>query len=112
VTGLRSWEVWWVDFSPQVGSEQAGLRPAIIVGSSMILDVNRRLAPVVPCTTTHRGLPIHPPVRLGDRESYAMCEQLKSISVQRLRRRHPASLTPDEISRIQFVLRQVLDLDL
>lgn len=30
---LAPWQVWWVDFDPQLGREQAGLRPAIVVST-------------------------------------------------------------------------------
>lgn len=38
-----------------------------------------------------------------------MCDQLKSISRQRLVRRHPTALQPEEIDSIKFVLRQMID---
>ncbi|WP_114452335.1 type II toxin-antitoxin system PemK/MazF family toxin [Halopolyspora algeriensis] len=29
-----SWQVWWVDFNPQVGHEQAVLRPAVVLSTA------------------------------------------------------------------------------
>jgi mRNA interferase MazF len=63
---------------------------------------------VVPCTTTDRGLPFHPSVDLG-RPSFALCDQLKSISRKRLVKRHSARLTGPEVDTIKFVLRQMID---
>lgn len=108
-TGIAPWQVWWVDFNPQVGREQAGLRPAIVVGTALACQLPNQLAFVVPCTTTDRKLPFHPAVTSLDRPSYALCDQLKSISRQRLMRRHSARLQPDEIDAIKFVLRQMID---
>lgn len=87
MTGLpavRPWQVWKVSFDPQVGSEQAGIRPAIIVGSTTMCDVaGRRLALVVPCTGTDRGLAWQPRIMLA-KPSVVMCEQIKSVSRARL----------------------------
>lgn len=107
--GVGPWQVWWVDFNRQVGRAQAGLRPAIVVGTSFACQLPNQLAFVVPCTATDRGLPFHPAVTSLDRPSYAMCDQLKSISRQRLVRRHSAQLQRAEIDAIKFVLRQMID---
>lgn len=106
---IAPWDVWWTDFDPQVGREQAGLRPAIVVGTAFACQLPNDLAFVLPCTTTDRQLPFHPPVTSLGRASFAMCDQLKSISRKRLARRHRARLQPDEIDSIRFVLRQMID---
>lgn len=106
---VAPWQVWWADFDPQVGREQAGLRPAIVVGTSFACQLPNQLAIVVPCTTTDRGLPFHPQVASLGKPTFALCDQVKSISRQRLRRRHPARLAAEEIEAVRFVLRQMLD---
>jgi mRNA interferase MazF len=81
-------EVWLVDFGEPVGSEQAGRRPAVIVSADPLNDSRAGVTIVVPLTTTHRGLPSHIEVdkrRSGlDELSYAKCEDVKSVSEQRL----------------------------
>lgn len=106
---IAPWEVWWTDFDPQVGREQAGLRPAIVVGTSFACQLPNQLAFVVPCTATDRDLPFHPRLASLDQPTFAMCDQLKSISRARLRRHHPAQLRPEDIASIKFVLRQMID---
>lgn len=86
---ISPWEVWDVEFNPQVGSEQAGIRPAIIVGSFTMCEVaGRLLALVIPCTTRDRGLAWQPPIMLR-KPSFVMCEHVKSVSRERLIRRLP-----------------------
>jgi mRNA interferase MazF len=106
---IAPWQVWWTNFDPQVGREQAGLRPAIVVGTSFAGQLPNQLAFVVPCTTTDRKLPFHPQVTSLAQPTFAMCDQLKSISRKRRMRRDPAHLQPDEIDLIRFVLRQMID---
>jgi mRNA interferase MazF len=108
--GISPWEVWDVDFSPQIGSEQAGIRPAIIVGSATMCDVaGRRLALVVPCTTRNRGLTWQPEIQLRQ-PSVAMCEQIKSVSRDRLIRRWPAPRrVPDDVrDQIRWTLQNLI----
>lgn len=106
---IAPWQVWWTDFSPQVGREQAGERPAVIVGSALACRLPNGLAIVVPCTSTDRGLPFHPVINLDGRPGVAMCDQVKSISTERLVRPHRARLSAEEIETIKFALRQMID---
>lgn len=106
---VAPWDVWWTDFEPHVRRDQAGLRPAIVVGTTFACQLPNGLAVVVPCTTTDRGLPFHPRVHGLDRATFALCDQVKSISRERLVRRHPATLEPEDVETLKFVLRQIVD---
>jgi mRNA interferase MazF len=105
---IAPWQVWWTDFDPQVGREQAGLRPAIIVGTALACSLPNGLALVVPCTSTDRGLPVHPRIVLDGRAGVALCDQVKSISIERLASRHRAVLTEVEIDSIKFALKMIV----
>lgn len=107
---ISPWQAWWVNFDPQIGREQAGQRPAIIVGTAFACRLPNRLAFVVPCTTTDRGLPFHPRVTAFERETFAMCDQLKSISRDRLLRPHPTVLTQRDIDAIRFAMTRMIDI--
>lgn len=81
-------EVWLVDFGDPVGHEQSGRRPAVVVSADPLNESRAGIVIVVPTTTTHRGLPSHVEIdqnRSGlDELSYAKCEDVKSVPVQRL----------------------------
>ena len=81
-------EVWLVDFGEPVGREQSGRRPAVVVSADPLNESRAGVLIVIPTTTTPRGLPSHveiDPVSSGlDEVSYAKCEDVKSISEQRL----------------------------
>lgn len=94
---VAPWQVWAVRFDPQVGSEQAGTRPAVVIGSPLMCDLMRRLVLVVPCTTRDRGLAWQPALTLAE-SSWVMCEHVKSISRERLVRRLPYEV-PDGVRR-------------
>jgi mRNA interferase MazF len=88
VRTVRRGEVWLADLEPTRGCEQSGERPVLVVSTDPFNQGRARLVVAVPFTTRERGLPIHVEVRPPDgglREvSFAMCEQIRSIAVDRL----------------------------
>ena len=84
----RRGEIWLVDFGEPIGREQAGRRPAVIVSADRLNESAAGVVIVVPCTIAQRGLPSHielDPASAGlDEVSYAKCEDVKSVSDQRL----------------------------
>jgi mRNA interferase MazF len=84
----RRGEIWLVDFGVPIGREQAGRRPAVIVSADLLNESGAGIVIVVPCTTTRRGLPSHIELDAAssdlDEVSYAKCEDIKSVSDERL----------------------------
>jgi mRNA interferase MazF len=80
--------VWLADFGEPVGREQSGRRPAVIVSADSLNESRAGIVVVVPITTTYRGLPSHIEIDKDssglDEVSYAKCEDVKSVSEQRL----------------------------
>lgn len=76
----------WVRPDAAVGREQAGRRPAVVVAGVDYLDTVDTLAIVVPVTTVDRSWPNHVPLEeVGlDRPSWAMTEQVRTISRERI----------------------------
>ena len=109
----RRGELWLVDFGDPVGREQSGRRPAIVVSADRLNESRSGVVIVVPTTTTHRGLASHVEIEPSssglDEISYAKCEDVKSISEQRLIARLGAvsDTVTFEIARI---LRFLLDI--
>jgi mRNA interferase MazF len=81
-------EVWLVDFGDPVGREQSGRRPALVVSADLLNESRAGVVVVVPLTTAYRRLPSHIEIDRGrsglDDVSYAKCEDVKSVSEQRL----------------------------
>lgn len=79
----------WVSPDATVGRGQAGRRPAMVVSGEGYLAAVRDLAIVVPITSVDRGWPHHVRVSGGGLKaaSWAMTEQVRAISRQRIARR-------------------------
>jgi mRNA interferase MazF len=106
-------EVWLVDLNPVRGHEQAGTRPALVVSAD---DFNRGAAGlviIVPMTTRERGIPLHvsvdPPEGGIKRRSFIKCEDVRSVSEQRLVRRFGV-VSQETVALVADRLRIVLDL--
>lgn len=88
---IRQGDIYLTDLSGYVGSEQSGLRPAVIVQN----DIGNRYSPttiVVPLTSKQKpSLPTHTILTPGDcgikEKSVALCEQLRVIDKSRLKKR-------------------------
>jgi mRNA interferase MazF len=84
----RRGEVWLVDFGDPVGREQSGSRPAVVISADRLNESRAGVVIVVPTTTALRGLPSHVEIEPNgsglDEMSYAKCEDVKSVSTQRL----------------------------
>lgn len=109
----RRSEVWLVDFGDPVGREQSGRRPAVVVSADPLNESPAGVVVVVPITTTYRGLPSHVEIDQGgsglDEVSYAKCEDVKSVSEQRLISR--LGVVGDEVMfQATRALRFLLDL--
>ena len=111
---VRRGDVWLADLEPARGREQTGERPVLVVSTDPFNQGRSGLVVAVPFTTRRRGLPIHVEVRPPDgglRDvSFAMCEQVRSLAVERLGPRPFGSVPPAVLRAVEDRLRLLLDL--
>ncbi len=68
-----------VSFSPTIGSEQAGYRPAVVI-SNETFNKHTNLLIVLPITNTNNGFPLHVTLDEGcETKGFILCEHIKSI---------------------------------
>lgn len=109
---LAPWQLWLVDFGQPIGHEQGGLRPAVVVGSTMHCRFPIDMALVVPLTARDRGLDHH--VRIDspesglNRPSWARTEEIIAVSTQRFARSTPlGTASAIEITELSEWLREM-----
>ncbi|MEX1288029.1 MAG: type II toxin-antitoxin system PemK/MazF family toxin [Acidimicrobiia bacterium] len=106
-------EVWLVDFGEPIGREQAGTRPAVIVSTDALNDGPAGVVLAIPITSVRRGLPSHIEIEPGesglDHPSYAKCEDVKSVSEERLVDRLGV-VGPEPLFEMGRVLRYLFEL--
>lgn len=82
---IRRGEVYYIENSFQtVGSEQRPGRPAIIVSNDMNNEFSSTVEAVYLTTQPKTNLPTHVSIHSLKRDSIALCEQITSISVERI----------------------------
>jgi len=81
---VKQGDIILLDFSPTIGSEQKGKRPAVVVSNNDFQKLTKKFAIVVPITSTRRNkFPLH--VKLDNRtntQGDIMCEQIKMIDTE------------------------------
>lgn len=106
-------EIYSVDLGRPIGHEPAFRRPAVVVSVDILNNGPGGLVVIVPITTTGYGLRSHvelEPQGTGpDHTSYARCDQLRVVSVERLSARLGA-IDLEAMGLIDRALRFVLDL--
>lgn len=112
---MRRGEVFDARLDPVEGSEQAGIRPVIVISRDAINEASPVVV-VVPCTTfkgERRTYPSQVLVRAPEGglrvDSLVLCEQVRAIAKTRLRSRRGA-LSRDTMRRIERAIMITLDL--
>ncbi|AYD88930.1 type II toxin-antitoxin system PemK/MazF family toxin [Actinomyces lilanjuaniae] len=83
----RTGELWWAAPDSSVGREQAGRRPVLVISGAHYHEAVTTLVVTVPVTSIDRGWPNHVRIPRGGRlpqDSFAMTEQVRTISRKRL----------------------------
>ncbi|BAC88572.1 glr0631 [Gloeobacter violaceus PCC 7421] len=80
--------MWLADLDPTRGREQAGRRPCLVVSADPLNRGPAQLVVVLPITSRDKGIPFHvglePPEGGVTVRSFIKCEDVRSISTQRL----------------------------
>lgn len=100
---LMQGDIIFINFDPQIGHEQRGRRPALIVSNNTFNSFTG-IAVVCPITNTNREIPIH--VSLDDRTKTTgavMCDEVKSLDI-RMRNAEFVEKVPGDI------LAEVIDI--
>lgn len=109
----RRGEIWYVDWSPGRGSEQTGLRPAVIVQTDAA-NRNARYPNTIILTISTKGkaVPFHVPIDPSQenglqKQSFVKCEQIMTISKERLIR-CIGRLDEGQVKAIEAAIQRVL----
>jgi mRNA interferase MazF len=86
----RQGEIWDAYLDPTVGREQGGRRPVLVISPDRFNSAASELCMVLPLTTRDRGIRVHLPVMPPEgglkQPSFILCDQLRTVSHERLKR--------------------------
>ena len=112
---MRRGEVWLVNLDPVLGSEVGKQRPAIVIQNDLANQTSPTVT-VVPLTTrTQRVFPFQVLIAAGEgglpRASKVLCEQVRSVSRQRMER-CLGMISDERLAEIRIALDRHLWFDL
>lgn len=112
MSALRG-EVWLLDLEPVRGHEQGRVRPAVVMSNDILNRGPSRLVTIVPITTRSRPLrsylQVDPPEGGLIQVSYIICDQVRTVSAERLRKRFGV-LSQNVLEEIEHRLKFLLDI--
>jgi len=92
-------DIVWLNFTPQVGHEQAGYRPALVL-SPKAYNQKTSLMICCPITTQIKGYPFE--VRIsGDPVSVILADQVKSLDWRSRRAKRKGTVSPNELAEVR-----------
>lgn len=100
-----------------VGHEQAGKRPCIVVSfPRKFKDADESLDLIIIMPVTSKKRNWWTVVKIDDKKilpetSYALCHNIRSISIERVLGKRDVPLTPKLLTMIRVTLREVLELN-
>ena len=109
---MKQGEVWYANLNPSKGSEQAGIRPVVIL-SGNLLNQHLPVVIIVPLTTKikkYKGNPVLKPTKTNglQSESEMLVFHIRSISKDRLAEKL-GKIETSELERAIKSLNDILD---
>lgn len=108
---MKQGEIWYANLNPSEGSEQAGLRPVVIISGNLL---NAHLSVVIACPLTtqiknYKGNVVLQPneINLLEKPSEILTFHVRSISKNRLTKRVGA-LSQQELKAVKQCLNEIL----
>lgn len=106
---IKRGDIWYVSKRTYTGSEQASGRPAVIVSNQKNNENSETVEVVYLTTQPKKDLPTHVTVRCTGCESTVLCEQITTVSTDRLMG-YKGCLTAAEMTNVEIALLISLDL--
>lgn len=108
---MKQGEIWYADLNPSTGSEQAGLRPVVIM-SGNLLNEYMKIVIVAPLTTkvkNYKGNPVLNPTKHNklQKQSELLVFHIRSVSKERLVRK-VGTIEPDQLQLSIKTLNDIL----
>lgn len=104
-------EIWYVNLDPVRGHEQTGKRPALVISETTFNRGPAKVVAVLPITSKPRGIISHveikPPEGSLKLTSFVMCEQVRTISQERLSKR-VGVISSAKLKEIEGILAMLL----
>jgi mRNA interferase MazF len=98
-----------IDFDPQVGHEQAGYRPAVVISNDYAINRHRNVVYICPVTNTAKPYPTHVPLDNRTKTTgVVLCEHGKALDLNTRTfvfvEKCPADILCEVINRVKALI--------
>lgn len=97
---IKRGDIWYIESGYSTGSEQRPGRPAVVVSNDRNNQFSSTVEVVYLTTQPKRDLPTHVTIGSLSRESTALCEQITTVSTERLGT-YKGCVTTEELEDIE-----------
>ena len=99
----------WLEFDPQVGREQAGHRPAIVLTPQVY---NKKTSLMICCllTTQIKGYPFEVIVELDGVQSAILSDQVKSLDWKIRKAKYKNKVRPEVLAEVRAKAKSLLSI--
>lgn len=102
-------DIIYLDFNPQLGHEQQGRRPAIVV-SNNLYNKYCNLTYVCPITSTDNKHPFHVPLNEETKtHGVILCEQLKALDIAKRNAEYEESAPSEIIEEVVDIIKSFIE---
>ena len=101
-------DIIWLNFSPQVGHEQAGVRPALVV-SPQSYHEKSGLMLACPITSKIKGYPFEVRVKTKKLDGAVLTDQIKSLDWRARKPEFGERVSAEIVRRVQALLLSLLN---
>jgi mRNA interferase MazF len=99
-------DVVWLSFDPQVGREQAGHRPAVVL-SPAVYNAKTSLMVCCPMTTQIKNYPFEVIISAAN-PSAVLADRVKSLDWRRRRAKRKGAISAEELAEVRAKIRALI----
>jgi mRNA interferase MazF len=99
-------DIVWLSFDPQIGREQAGHRPAVVL-SPAAYNAKTSLMVCCPMTTQIKNYPFEVIISAAN-PSAVLADRVKSLGWRRRKAKRKGAISPDELAEVRAKIRALI----
>jgi len=99
-------DIVWLSFDPQVGREQAGHRPAVVL-SPAVYNAKTSLMVCCPMTTQIKNYPFEVVISAPN-PSAVLADQVKSLDWRKRKAKRKGAILADELAEVRAKIRALI----
>ena len=100
-------DIVWLDFSPQRGREQVGIRPALVI-SPKAYNQRSELMLACPITSKIKGYPFEVRVKAGEIDGVILADQVKSLDWKIRKPKKAVVASSEVVDQTQLLIEMLL----